>query len=215
MLTDEVYARLTYGDAFASIASVPGMLERTVLLDGFSKTYAMTGWRCGYAAVPEALVEPLTRFFVNSTSCVPPFVQHAGVAALTGPQDDVTAMVAEFAARRDLVVDGLNALPGVSCLSPRGAFYVFPNVADAPRERRGARRPPARGGRRGRAGRHGLRGAGRRPPAPVLRELPGEPDARARAHGRLPARSAPQPSTPVASWGAPTGLDSGEPRWRR
>jgi aspartate/methionine/tyrosine aminotransferase len=132
VLTDEVYARLIYGDAFASIATVPGMLERTVLLDGFSKTYAMTGWRCGYAAVPDALVEPLTRFFVNSTSCVPPFVQHAGVAALTGPQDDVTAMVAEFAARRDLVVDGLNALPGVSCLSPRGAFYVFPNVADTP-----------------------------------------------------------------------------------
>jgi aspartate aminotransferase len=132
VLTDEVYARLVYDDAFASIASVPGMLERTVLLDGFSKTYAMTGWRCGYAAVPEALVEPLTRFFVNSTSCVPPFVQRAGVAALTGPQDDVAAMVAEFAARRDLVVDGLNALPGVSCLSPRGAFYVFPNVADTP-----------------------------------------------------------------------------------
>ena len=121
VLTDEVYARLTYGDAFASIASVSGMLERTVLLDGFSKTYAMTGWRCGYAAVPDALVEPLTRFFVNSTSCVPPFVQRAGVAALTGPQDDVAAMVAELA-----------ALPGVSCLSPRGAFYVFPNVADTP-----------------------------------------------------------------------------------
>jgi aspartate/methionine/tyrosine aminotransferase len=132
VLSDEVYARLTYGDAFASIASVSGMLERTVLLDGFSKTYAMTGWRCGYAAVPQPLVEPLTRFFVNSTSCVPPFVQRAGIAALTGPQDDVAAMVAEFAARRDLVVDGLNALRGVSCLSPRGAFYVFPNVTDVP-----------------------------------------------------------------------------------
>jgi aspartate/methionine/tyrosine aminotransferase len=125
VLSDEVYARLVYGDAFASIASVPGMLERTVLLDGFSKTYAMTGWRCGYAAVPEALVEPLTRFFVNSTSCVPPFVQRAGIA-------DVTAMVGEFAVRRDLVVAGLNALPGVSCLSPNGAFYVFPNVAEVP-----------------------------------------------------------------------------------
>ena len=217
VLTDEVYARLIYGDAFASIASEEGMLERTVLLDGFSKTYAMTGWRCGYAAVPEALVEPLTRFFVNSTSCVPPFVQHAGVAALTGPQDDVTAMVAEFAARRDLVVDGLNALPGVSCLSPRGAFYVFPNVARHAGERRGARRPPARGGRRRGAGRHRVRGAGRRPPAAVLRELPGQPDARARAHGRLPRQplGALQPSSPVASWGAPTGLDSGEPRWRR
>jgi aspartate/methionine/tyrosine aminotransferase len=132
VLSDEVYGRLLYDAEFASIASEAGMLERTIVLDSFSKTYAMTGWRCGYAAVPDALVEPLTRFFVNSTSCVPPFVQHAGVAALTGPQDEVTAMVAEFAARRDLVVDGLNALPGVSCLSPRGAFYVFPNVADAP-----------------------------------------------------------------------------------
>jgi aspartate aminotransferase len=132
VLSDEVYARIVYGDEFASIASVPGMLERTVLLDGFSKTYAMTGWRCGYAAVPEPLVEPLTRFFINSTSCVPPFVQLAGVAALTGPQDAVTAMVAEFEARRDLIVAGLNELPDVSCRSPRGAFYVFPNVADVP-----------------------------------------------------------------------------------
>jgi aspartate/methionine/tyrosine aminotransferase len=132
VLSDEVYARIVYGDEFASIASMPGMLERTVLLDGFSKTYAMTGWRCGYAAVPEPLVEPLTRFFINSTSCVPPFVQLAGVAALTGPQDAVTAMVAEFEARRDLIVAGLNELPDVSCRSPRGAFYVFPNVADVP-----------------------------------------------------------------------------------
>jgi aspartate aminotransferase len=132
VLSDEVYARIVYGEAFASIASLPGMLERTVLLDGLSKTYAMTGWRCGYAAVPDELVDPLTRFFINSTSCVPPFVQYAAVAALTGPQDAVTAMVAEFAARRELVVDGLNALPGVSCRSPRGAFYVFPNVEGVP-----------------------------------------------------------------------------------
>jgi aspartate aminotransferase len=132
VLSDEVYARLIYGEAFASIASEPGMLDRTVLLDGFSKTYAMTGWRCGYAAVPEALVDPLTRFFVNSTSCVPPFIQHAGVAALTGPQDDVAAMVAEFEARRDLIVEGLNALPGVTCRTPKGAFYVFPNVSGTP-----------------------------------------------------------------------------------
>jgi aspartate/methionine/tyrosine aminotransferase len=132
VLSDEVYARIVYGDEFASIASAPGMLERTVLLDSFSKTYAMTGWRCGYAAVPEPLVEPLTRFFINSTSCVPPFVQLAGVEALTGPQDAVTAMVAEFEARRDLIVAGLNELPDVSCRSPRGAFYVFPNVAEVP-----------------------------------------------------------------------------------
>jgi aspartate aminotransferase len=108
------------------------MLERTVVLDALSKTYAMTGWRCGYAAVPEALVDPLTRFFVNSTSCVPPFVQLAGIAALQGPQDAVTAMVGELRARRDLVVAGLNGLPGVACRTPRGAFYAFPNVSAVP-----------------------------------------------------------------------------------
>jgi aspartate/methionine/tyrosine aminotransferase len=92
----------------------------------------MTGWRCGFAAVPEPLVDPLVRFFVNSTSCVPPFVQLAGVAALTGPHDAVDAMVDEFRRRRDVVVGGLNELPGVSCRVPRGAFYAFPNVAQVP-----------------------------------------------------------------------------------
>jgi aspartate aminotransferase len=132
VLSDEVYGRLLHDGAFRSIASEPGMLERTIVLDSFSKTYAMTGWRCGYAAVPEPLVEPLTRLVVNSTSCVPPFVQRAGVAALTGPQDDVAAMVAEFRARRDLVVAGLRRLPGVSCRTPHGAFYAFPNVTALP-----------------------------------------------------------------------------------
>ncbi len=129
VLSDEVYSEMLYEGEFASIASEPGMLERTILLDGFSKTFAMTGWRCGYAAVPEPLVDPLVRFFVNSTSCVPPFVQLAGVAALRGPMDDVAAMMDEFRARRALVVEGLNALPGVTCRMPRGAFYAFPNVA--------------------------------------------------------------------------------------
>jgi aspartate/methionine/tyrosine aminotransferase len=132
VLSDEVYGRLLYEGAFASIASEPGMLDRTVILDSFSKTYAMTGWRCGYAAVPEPLVEPLTRFLVNSTSCVPPFVQRAGVAALTGPQDGVAAMLAEFRARRAVVVEGLRELPGVSCRVPHGAFYAFPNVEAVP-----------------------------------------------------------------------------------
>jgi aspartate aminotransferase len=132
ILSDEVYSRLLYADRFCSIASVPGMLERTIVLDGLSKTHAMTGWRCGYACVPKALVEPLTRFFVNSTSCVPPFIQLAGIAALEGPQDHVTAMVDEFRARRDLLVGALNDLPGVSCRVPRGAFYAFPNVAQLP-----------------------------------------------------------------------------------
>ena len=132
VLSDEVYSQMVYDGDFASVASHPGLLERTILLDGLSKTYAMTGWRCGFAAVPEPLVDPLVRFFVNSTSCVPPFVQLAGVAALSGPQDEPRAMVEEFRARRELVVAGLNELPGVSCRVPRGAFYAFPNVAEVP-----------------------------------------------------------------------------------
>jgi aspartate aminotransferase len=134
ILSDEVYSRMVYDGEFASVASYPGMLERTVVLDGLSKTYAMTGWRCGYAAVPEQLVDPLVRFFVNSTSCVPPFVQLAGVTALAGPQEEPEAMVEEFRARRELVVAGLNELPGVTCRMPRGAFYAFPNVSGVPLE---------------------------------------------------------------------------------
>ena len=132
VLSDEIYSQILYDGEFASIATLPGMLERTLILDGLSKTYAMTGWRCGFAAVPEPLVDPIVRFFINSTSCVPPFVQHAGIAALTGPQEPVGAMLDEFRRRRDLVVEGLNGLPGVSCRVPRGAFYAFPNVGDVP-----------------------------------------------------------------------------------
>ncbi len=132
VLSDEVYSQMLYEGEHASVASLEGMLERTILLDGLSKTYAMTGWRCGFAAVPDALVDPLTKFFVNSTSCVPPFVQLAGVVALRGPQDEPRAMVEEFRARRDLIVSGLNELPGITCRLPRGAFYVFPNIGDAP-----------------------------------------------------------------------------------
>jgi aspartate/methionine/tyrosine aminotransferase len=132
VLSDEVYSRITYDRPFASIASHPGLAERTVVLDSFSKTYSMTGWRVGYAAVPNGLVDPLTRFLVNSTSCVPPFAQLAGVAALTGPQDQPDAMVAEFRRRRDALVPALNALPGVTCVEPEGAFYAFPNVSGLP-----------------------------------------------------------------------------------
>jgi aspartate/methionine/tyrosine aminotransferase len=132
VLSDEVYTRIVYDRETTSIAGVPGMLERCVLLDGLSKTYAMTGWRCGYAAVPAPLVDPLTRLITNSVSCVPGFVQAAGIAALTGPQDCVTEMVQEFRQRRQLVVAGLNALPGISCRTPRGAFYAFPEVVGVP-----------------------------------------------------------------------------------
>ena len=132
VLSDEVYARIIYDADAPSIASHPGMLERTILLDGFSKTYSMTGWRLGYAAVPAALVDPLTLLIVNSTSCVPPFVQLAGVAALEGPQDAVDAMVVELRRRRDYLVPALRAIPGMSCVEPRGAFYVFPSVQALP-----------------------------------------------------------------------------------
>jgi aspartate/methionine/tyrosine aminotransferase len=132
VLSDEVYSRLQYEGEPASIAQTDGLLERTVVLDGLSKTYSMTGWRCGFASVPEPLVEPLVRFLVNSTSCVPPFVQLAAVAALEGPQDQPEAMREEYRARGELVVSGLNAIPGVACRSPRGAFYAFPNVSALP-----------------------------------------------------------------------------------
>ncbi len=129
ILSDEVYSEMVYEGVHHSLATRPGLLERTILLDGFSKTFAMTGWRLGYAAVPTPLVEPLTRLFINCHSCTPPATQLAGVAALTGPWDAVEEMMREFRARRRLVVDALNELPGVSCIEPAGAFYAFPNIS--------------------------------------------------------------------------------------
>ncbi len=128
VLSDEIYRRIVYDVEAPSIASLPGMAERTVILDGFSKTYAMTGWRLGYGVAPRWLAEHLVRLAVNCHSCVPGFTQRAGLAALRGPQDAVDRMVAEFRRRRDAVVAGLNSLPGVRCAVPAGAFYVFPNV---------------------------------------------------------------------------------------
>jgi aspartate/methionine/tyrosine aminotransferase len=129
ILADEIYGRILYEGEHVSIASLPGMSERTIILDGFSKTYAMTGWRLGYAIVPDRLVMPFTRLIVNSVSCTNAATQWAGVEALTGPQDAVTVMVNEFRARRDLIVDGLNDIPGIKCLKPAGAFYAFPDVS--------------------------------------------------------------------------------------
>ena len=128
VLTDEIYRYFLYEGEFTSIAPLPGMKELTIILDGFSKTYAMTGWRLGYGVMPVPLAEHVTRLMVNSASCTATFIQLAGLAALQGDQSAVARMVAEFKRRRDLIVDGLNKLPGVSCRSPRGAFYVFPNV---------------------------------------------------------------------------------------
>ena len=131
VLSDEIYSRLLYSGSFASIASEPGIgpEERTIILDGFSKTYAMTGWRLGYGVMPEVLAEQVTKLQVNSNSCTAAATQHAGLAALEGPQDAVDRMLEEFRARRDLIVAGLNDLPGVDCISPQGAFYAFPDVS--------------------------------------------------------------------------------------
>ncbi len=137
ILSDEVYSEMLYDGKHDTIAGHEGLLDRTILLDGFSKTFAMTGWRLGYAALPQPLVEPITRLLINSVSCTPPAVQLAGVAALEGPRDEVNAMLAEFRRRRETVVTGLNALPGVSCVSPRGAFYAFPNISATGLDARG------------------------------------------------------------------------------
>ena len=129
VLSDEIYSQTHYGaEAPVSIASFPGMLEKTIILDGFSKTYAMTGWRMGYGVMPEWLVEAVTKLMVNSNSCTASFTQRAGIAALTGPQDCVAAMVAEFRRRRDAICRGLNQIPGFRCAVPGGAFYAFANV---------------------------------------------------------------------------------------
>jgi aspartate/methionine/tyrosine aminotransferase len=129
IMSDEVYSELLYEGEHDTIAAHEGLLDRTILIDGFSKTFSMTGWRLGYAALPEALVEPITRLIINSVSCTAPAVQLAGLAALQGPRTEVDAMLEEFRRRRDVVVPGLNALPGVSCVTPRGAFYAFPNIS--------------------------------------------------------------------------------------
>ncbi|HEX3492219.1 MAG TPA: pyridoxal phosphate-dependent aminotransferase [Streptosporangiaceae bacterium] len=128
VLTDEVYWAIRYGGEHASVLDVDGMADRTILLDGWSKTFAMTGWRLGFGVFPQALVEPVTRLVINSVSCTSAFSQYAAAAALDGPWTAVEEMVAQFARRRDFIVAGLNDLPGVTCLQPQGAFYVFPNI---------------------------------------------------------------------------------------
>jgi len=120
--------RHVYGVEHTCIAALPGMKERTILLDCFSKTFAMTGWRLGYGVAPADLVAAIAKLETNCNSCTTTFVQRAGIAALHGPMDESRAMVAEFKKRRDIIVDGLNDIKGISCLRPHGAFYVFPNI---------------------------------------------------------------------------------------
>ncbi len=133
VMSDEVYSKIIYGDAkHESISSIPGMKERTIIIEGFSKTYSMTGWRLGYGVMPAQLAEHITKLVVNSNSCTAGIIQMAGLEALTGPQDSIGKMVAELNRRRDTIVDGLNAIEGISCKRPNGAFYVFPNVTQVP-----------------------------------------------------------------------------------
>lgn len=128
ILSDEIYSRLVYDGEFKSIAMIPGAMERSIIIDGMSKTYAMTGWRLGFAAMPEELAQYFFTLAINNFSSTCTFAQHAMIEALTGPQDDVEKMVGQFRERRKVIVDGLNEIEGVRCLNPEGAFYVFPNI---------------------------------------------------------------------------------------
>ena len=128
VLSDEIYRRFLYEGEHHSVSSFPGMRDRTIILDGFSKTYAMTGWRIGYGVMPLELVEPISRLSTNSVSCTASFTQMAVLEAMDGPQEDAYAIVAEFKKRRDIIVAGLNRIPGIRCAMPKGAFYTFPNV---------------------------------------------------------------------------------------
>jgi aspartate aminotransferase len=128
VLSDEIYARILYTGRHESIATLDGMLDQTIILDGWSKTWAMTGWRLGFGVFPAELVPHIERLISNSVSCTASFAQQAAIAALDGPQESVDRMLEEFTARRSAIVSGLNALPGVHCLEPDGAFYAFPNI---------------------------------------------------------------------------------------
>ena len=130
VLADEIYKDILYEGEHHSIATFPGLAERTIILDGFSKSYAMTGWRLGYGIMPEELVPHVTRLAVNSVSCAATFSQRAAIAALEGPRDQVEAMVQEFNRRRRLITDGLRSIPGISCPEPEGAFYAFPSIRE-------------------------------------------------------------------------------------
>ena len=130
LMTDEVYSRMVYDGEHHSIISLDGMKEKTILIEGFSKTYAMTGWRLGYGVMPENVADMVSKFMVNSNSCTASFTQRAGIQALTGSQEDSENMIAEFKERKSVIVDGLNSIPGISCRTPKGAFYVFSNIRE-------------------------------------------------------------------------------------
>ncbi len=128
LLTDEIYSKMTYDMEHHSPSPRDGCRDRTILLDGFSKKYAMTGWRLGWAVAPAEVVDKMGLLLQTITSCTPPFIQHAGIAALEGGDECIQDMMAKFRQRRDVIVKGLNDIPGITCLEPQGAFYVFPNI---------------------------------------------------------------------------------------
>lgn len=130
VLSDEIYSRLIYDGEHKSIISLPGMKEKTILIDGFSKTYAMTGWRLGYGIVPKKLAEKMIKLAINTYSCACAFIQIAGIEALKGPQKCVEEMLEELRRRREVIVEGLNNIKGIKCHKPKGAFYVFPNIKE-------------------------------------------------------------------------------------
>ena len=130
VLSDEIYSRIIYEDKPESISQFPGMKEKTIILDGFSKSYAMTGWRLGYGVMRKDLAAKIAQLMTNSNSCTNTFVQFAGIEALKGPQTEPEKMVAEFKKRREVIVDGLNSIKGITCKKPHGAFYVFPNITE-------------------------------------------------------------------------------------
>ena len=130
IVSDEVYSQIIYDTEFKSIASIPGMKERTILIDGFSKTYAMTGWRLGFGVMRKDLAQDITRIQTNINSCTNTFIQYAGVEALEGPQDSSLSMVKEFKERREIIWEGLNEIKGIRCVKPKGAFYIYPNVTE-------------------------------------------------------------------------------------
>jgi aspartate/methionine/tyrosine aminotransferase len=130
VLSDEIYNRFLYEGEHHSVSSFPEMRDRTIILDGFSKTYAMTGWRIGYGVMPIELVEPISRLVTNSVSCTASFTQMAALEAMNGSQEESYKIVAEFKRRRDIIVEGLGRIPGIRCLTPKGAFYVFPNIEE-------------------------------------------------------------------------------------
>ncbi len=130
ILSDEIYSRIIYDGKHRSIASLPGMKSKTTIIDGFSKTYAMTGWRLGYGVMRQDMAEKISQLMMNSNSCTSAFTQMAGIEALTGPQEEVDKMVDEFKQRRDVIIDGLNRIEGITCKKPQATFYAFPNIQD-------------------------------------------------------------------------------------